>query len=325
MHVDETSAPAPFFIVGSGRSGTTLLRMMLCSHSRISIPPETWFLLPLVKRLNIDRALNPSEIECAIALMTEHHRWPVMNLDGDELRRRVRQITDRRLRDVVDAAYRGHMEAHGKVRWGDKTPPYMEIVPQLARLFPGARFIHLIRDGRDVARSFQNTHWVSPWLHDNTEEWVRAMKYQRRWERSELRNFILHIRYEDLVLDTEATLRKICEFLGEKFEAQMLAWERNVDAQIPEIERKYHKKLKLKVGSEGIARWKREMGPRETFVAEAFMGAQLTHLGYERRYPSPLWNPIFALTRLCCRLVLPAVQRQSRTLRSERRRLRLRP
>jgi Sulfotransferase family len=325
MHVDETSAPAPFFIVGSGRSGTTLLRMMLCSHSRISIPPETWFLLPLVKRLNIDRALNPSEIECAIALMTEHHRWPVMNLDSEELRRRVRQITDRRLRDVVDTAYRAHMEAHGKVRWGDKTPLYIEIVPQLARLFPGARFIHLIRDGRDVARSFQNTHWVSPWLHDNTEEWVSAMKYQRRWERSELRNFILPIRYEDLVLDTEATLRKTCEFLGERFEAQMLAWEHNVDAQIPDRERKYHKKLKLKIGSEGVARWKREMGARETFVAEAFMGSQLARLGYERRYPSPLWNPIFALTRLCCRLILPAVQWQSRTLRSERRRVRLRP
>jgi len=67
------------------------------------------------------------------------------------------------------------------------------------------------------------------------------------------------------------------------------------------------------------------MGARETFVAEAFMGSQLTRLGYERRYPSPLWAPIFALTRLCCRLVLPAVQWQTRTLRTERVRLRTRP
>jgi len=259
MHVDATAAPAPFFIVGSGRSGTTLLRMMLCSHSRISIPPETWFLLPLVRRLSIDRTLNPSEIESAISLMTKHHRWPVMKLDAEELRRRVRQITDRHLRDVVEAVYRSHMEAHGKVRWGDKTPPYIEIVPQLVRLFPGVRFVHLIRDGRDVARSFQDTHWVSPWLHDNTEEWVRAMRYQRRWERSDLRDLILQIRYEDLVLDTEATLRKICKFLGEEFEPRMLEWERQVDAQVPEGERQYHRKLKLKIGAKaspvGSGKW----------------------------------------------------------------------
>jgi Sulfotransferase family len=142
-------------------------------------------------------------------------------------------------------------------------------------------------------------------LHDNTEEWISAMKHQRRWERSDLRDHILQIRYEDLVLDTEATLRKTCDFLAEEFEPQMLAWERNVDAQLAERERKYHKKLKLKIGSEGIARWKREMGPREMFVAEAFMGSHLTRLGYERRYPSPLWGPIFAFTRLCCRLCAP--------------------
>jgi Sulfotransferase family len=325
MGVDGSSATAPFFIVGCGRSGTTLLRMMLCSHSRISIPPETWFLLPLVKRLNSERLLNPSEIERAISLLTGHERWPVLGVDPEEVRRRVRQITERRLRDVVEAAYRCHMQAHGKVRWGDKTPPYIEIVPQLVKLFPGSQFIHLIRDGRDVARSFQNTHWGSPWLHDNTEEWVQAIDYQRRWERSNLRDRILQIRYEELVLDTEATLRKTCQFLGEEFEPQMLMWERTVDAQLPERERKYHRKLKLKIGPEGVERWKREMGPRETFVAEAFMGSQLKHLGYERRYPSVFWTPLFALTRLCCRLVLPAVQWQRRTLRSERRRLRLRP
>jgi Sulfotransferase family len=116
MGVDETSATAPFFIVGSGRLGTTLLRMMLCSQSRISIPPETWFLIPLGKRVGIDRALNPSEIECAISLMTEHPRWPLMKLDAEELRRRVRHLADRRLRDVVEAVYRCHMEARIPIR-----------------------------------------------------------------------------------------------------------------------------------------------------------------------------------------------------------------
>jgi hypothetical protein len=117
----------------------------------------------------------------------------------------------------------------------------------------------------------------------------------------------------------ESTLRRVCRFLGEVFEPQMLSWEGKVDEQIPARERIYHTKLKSRVGSEGVARWKREMSAREVFVSEAFMGSQLTRLGYERRFPSRLWAPAFALTRLYCRTVLPAVQFQLRTLRSLRR------
>lgn len=82
-----------------------------------------------------------------------------------------------------------------------------------------------------------------------------------------------------------------------------------------------HRKLKLRIGPEGVARWKREMSARETFVCEAFMGAHLTRMGYERRYPSAFWAPAFALTRLYCRTVLPLVDIQIRALHFLRRRL----
>ena len=78
----EAPATAPFFIVGSSRSGTTLLRMMLCSHSRLSIPPETWYLRPLLERFSIDLALDAAEIESAVTIVTQHHRWPDQRLDA---------------------------------------------------------------------------------------------------------------------------------------------------------------------------------------------------------------------------------------------------
>lgn len=104
----------------------------------------------------------------------------------------------------------------------------------------------------------------------------------------------------------------------------MLAWEGAVDEQVPEREQVRHTKLKQRIGSEGVARWKREMSARETFVSEAFMGSDLTRLGYERRYPSRLWEPAFTLTRLYCRTFLPAVQFQTRAVRFLLRRLGLR-
>jgi Sulfotransferase family len=311
----ESATRAPFFIVGSGRSGSTLLRMMLVSHSRLTIPPETWYLIPLLQRFSIDRPLNVQEIDGAVSIMTGHYRWPDMKLDAQDFRHKVTELKEPYLRDVVEVVYRWHVEAEGKARWGDKTPLYIEILPELATMFPDSRFIHLVRDGRDVTKSYQATDWIGPWLHDNTREWTQALECHWRWARSHLRTRILQVRYEDLVLEAEATLRQICGFIGEQFEPQMLSWQKKVDEQVPTRERDIHRKLKLRVGAEGIARWKREMSARETFVAEAFMGVHLKRLDYRRRYPSPLWAPAFMLTRVYCRTVLPAVEFHLRAAR----------
>jgi Sulfotransferase family len=320
-----STATAPFFIVGSGRCGSTLLRMMLAAHSRLCIPPETWYLLPLVRAFRFDRPLSPDEVEAAVSMITGHYRWPDMKLSAKEFRCGVGQLALPYLRDLVEVVYRWHMQAEEKVRWGDKTPPYIEILPELAMMYPDSRFIHLIRDGRDVTKSFQATDWVDGrWLHDKAAEWIRALDCHWRLARSEIRDRILEVRYEKLVLETEATLREICRFIGEEFEPQMLLWERQVDKLIPSRETPNHQKLKQRIGPEAVSRWKRELSARETFVAEAFMGSHLTRLGYERRYAGPLWQPAFALTRWYCRTVLPGFDFSLRAAGFLRRRLLLR-
>jgi Sulfotransferase family len=321
LRADDSEATAPFFIVGSGRSGSTLLRMMLASHSRLTIPPETWYLVPLLQRFSINRALSANEVERAVAMITGHYRWPDMQIDAQDFRRAATGLAEPNLRDLIEVVYRAHVQAEGKARWGDKTPVYIEILPQLAAMYPKARFIHLVRDGRDVAKSFQATDWIGRWLHDNAGEWTQALQCYWRWVRSDFSNRILQVRYEDLVLKTEGTLRQICGFIGEEFEPQMLSWHLIVDEQIPMRERDVHAKLKLKSGAESVARWKREMSARELLVAEAFMGPDLTRLGYERHYRGPYWTPVFVLTRLYCRMVLPVVELQIRSARFLRNRL----
>jgi hypothetical protein len=321
LRADEFATTAPFFIVGSGRSGSTLLRMMLASHSRLTIPPETWYLIPLLQPISVDRPVTADEVESAVSIVARHYRWPDMKLDAQDFRHEAARLPEPHLRDLVEVVYRSHVQAEGKARWGDKTPVYIEILPQLATMYPNSRFIHLIRDGRDVAKSFQATDWIGRWLHDNAREWIRALECRRRWVCSDFRDRILQVRYEDLVLETESALRKICGFIGEEFEPQMLSWQLEVDEQVPARERDVNAKLKLKSGAESVARWKREMSAREMFVSEAFMGSDLTRLGYERRYTSPFWTSAFVLTRLYCRTVLPAIELQIRCARFPRNRL----
>ena len=302
----EPSAP-PFFIIGSSRSGSTLLRLMLASHSRIAIPWETRYLIALLEALPADRPLQQHEIDAAISMMTSHHTWPDMGLDAAEFRYRAANLSGVRLRDLVEIVYRWHMEVEGKSRWGDKTPAYIEIVPALAAMFADAKFIHLIRDGRDVAKSFQRQGWNGPWMHGQVRDWRRAVELDLKLGRTQLNERILRVRYEDLVLYPEATLRGICAFIGENFEDQMLRWRGKADRAIPERDKKFHSSLGRDMNPSDVGRWKREMSRREVFVAEALIGAQLSHFGYECRYRSKLWSPLLAATRTYCRMVLPVV------------------
>jgi Sulfotransferase family len=298
---------APFFIVGSGRSGSTLLRMILASHSRLAIPPETRFLEPLVNQLPVHRPLSPEELAQAVGVITSNYRWPDMQMDVDEFQKAVSALDRPYLSRVAEVIYQHHMAKEGKQRWGDKTPCYIRIIPQLAQLFPGCRFIHMLRDGRDVAKSFQTTGWYGPWLHDNAAEWTEALDYEERWVGSHLAAEMLQVRYEELVRRPDETVRRICAFLDETFEPQMLSWQDHVPRLVPAREMSIHKKLTRSPDAADAERWRREMSTREVFVCEAFVGRHLARSGYGRKFANAAWEPAFALSRWYCRRVLPVV------------------
>src|SRR3712207_2484896 len=137
----------PLLVLGVRRSGTTLLRVMLDRSSELAIPDESYF----------------------VPQLAERHRAPVDVEEFVEDLRRVRTLADwgvepervrERLRagmtagEAISAIFETYAADRGKSRWGDKTPMYMQYLPLLERLFPGALFVHLIRDGRDAAVSF---------------------------------------------------------------------------------------------------------------------------------------------------------------------------
>ncbi len=238
-----------------------------------------------------------------------------MNLDACTFRRNIAELNKPFLRDVVEFVYRKHLERENKLRWGDKTPGYIKIIPQLANMFSDSQFIHLLRDGRDVTRSFQALRWHGPWLHDNARDWIEAMKYNTRWKCSPLATRIFQLRYEDLVLDTEKTVRNVCSFLGEQFEPQMLSWQEIVGRLVPPREAHIHGKLTHRPNPADVHRWKREMTAHKIFVCEAFMGRHLERFGYERRFKNILWEPMFRLTRWYCHAVLPIVSLNAKVFR----------
>jgi hypothetical protein len=218
-----------------------------------------------------------------------------MAVADDDLRRDAHALVEPRLADILELVYRRHLVAAGKQRFGDKTPLYVQIVPQLATIYPGTKFIHLIRDGRDVAMSCIDLDWTR-YYQRREFEWTLAMQRRREYQQSPYAGQILEVRYEELVGDMQATVQRICTFLGEHFEPAMLNWQ-HLASLIPDRERHIHDKITQPVARDATAAWRRKLSGPECFAMEACLHRDLAQLGYPLRFASPLWRPLLGLTR----------------------------
>jgi hypothetical protein len=277
------------FVVGSARSGTTLLRLMLDAHPQLAIPPETHFVPDLVRR---DRR---GELDAArfVDVLEALPRWPDFHVDADALRERVARAGRFDLGEALRAFYALHAERFGKPRWGDKTPPYADCMPDIERLLPEARFVHVIRDGRDVAVSIRDL-WFGPSRPRAIGEWWVDTIRRARWGAREVSHY-LEVRYEDLVADPEPVLRRICEFVELPFDAAMLHYHERAEDRLGELNavqhergpavsgedrRRIHQLTKKPPQASRVGRWRTELDARERARFEAVAADLLEELGY---------------------------------------------
>jgi Sulfotransferase family len=268
-----------FFIVGSARSGTTLLRVMLNAHSEIAVPPESRFITELYDGDEV-------EADAWLERLAAHQRFQAWNLPIEEVRARL----DGRAARVpypraVDAAFSAFAAHRGKSKCGDKTPRYIEDIPLLARLFPEARFVHMVRDGRDVAMSYADVPFGPKTVARVARLWservARGMEAgsaipDRYWE----------ISYEDFVAHPEAKMKSVCGFIGIEFEDDMLDYAHRARSEVLPRAARYNPRV---MSNDIIARrsWRRDMPAFQVEVFESIAGDMLEHLGYERRFPRP--------------------------------------
>jgi hypothetical protein len=304
----------PFFIVGSPRSGTTLLRLILTGHSRIAIPPETWFFLALVNRFPLVETLSPNNVKETVEAITKDRRFPNFGISPEEFRSRVDHIPDKTLADISSILYREYMRKELKPRFGDKTPGYIRIIPQLAQIFPNAKFINLIRDGRDVSISFINAKFKGRFYHGRRFEWIQAFHYRQSLRNTFIDRHILDVRYEELVLNPEDTIRKICSFINETYEPSMMNFGTRAN-HVLESWRHIHGKLSRPIRTDDAQVWRGCLSGFECLLMEACLYRELVALGYPLRFSSRLWRPAFAVIASLLRLSAPLLDRAIPALR----------
>jgi Sulfotransferase family len=221
--VHQHSARPPIFVIGAPRSGTTLLRIMLSSHPRIYIPPESDF----IPRLYLGRARSPMgrdravrDVQIIFGNRRYLREWRGAAPDPAAFVAALPELTPAA---VLDAVYRAYAAQHRAGRWGDKSPIYTHYIPLLAEIFPSAQFVHLIRDGRDAALStlaaYPDRLYVD--MYFAAQSWRRRVSVARQAGSALGPSRYTELRYEDLTMDPAAALRLLCAFLGENYAPAM--------------------------------------------------------------------------------------------------------
>ena len=194
---------APIFIIGAMGSGTTLLRLMLDSHERIAIPPETGFM----------RIVNA-------------YRYTPFKFSGGETMERLGWSDadlDRELHDHFDRLFMHYAAQHGKVRWGEKSPLHTWHIEGMARLFPEAQFVMIVRHPAGSVHSNQRRFKryirqpLKPIWHWDAHNRLIVQAAEQLGERMVL------LRYEDMVLQPEQAMRELLEWLGEPWSDAVLS------------------------------------------------------------------------------------------------------
>lgn len=279
--------PMPF-VVGVPRSGTTLLRLMLDAHPEIAIPAESHFYPAVLAAAQEDG----DWLERVLDAMTGSHTWADYGLDAGAFTRRVRALDPTAAGDVLRAFYRMYAARFGKSAWGDKWPGNLLHMTQIAALLPEARFVHIIRDGRDVALSLREMWWRPG---DSYEECIALWAARIRTAREQAAGLAyLEVRYEVLVREPRETLARICAFIATGYDEAMLRYFERAQARHDEISDwtiggrhipradlvAVHANTQRPLSEEPIGRWRTAMSTADAAACERVAGDMLATLGY---------------------------------------------
>ena len=279
--------PPPLFVLGVRRSGTTLLRVMLDRHSQLAIPDESYFIPQVAARhrgrLNVD------------AFCDDISRLPTLidwGVPVSQVRASLTQGAT--VSQGLQAIYRVHAERQGKRLWGDKTPMYMQFLPLIERLFPDARFVHLVRDGRDAACSFLTMPdgvATETWAHPRSPagfacQWRTEVRAARALGERVGPDRYLELRYEDLVIDPRAGLAAVCEFANIAYEPPMVEYAGHID-----LSGKPHLTGLKRPPTPGLRDWRTEASVATVAEFEAIAGDLLAVCGYPLADPTKAAGP----------------------------------
>lgn len=273
----------PIFIAGSERSGTTLVRLMLHAHPRIAIPPQTKYLRKVYKRRLLFGNLNYEKNRRKLASWFTAHfdgstKLDDLNIDLGEVEENI--LSSKTLGAAMAVPWKCYAAQDQKERWGDKRPYYIHQMEKLRTLYPDAQIIHVIRDCRDVISSLKKMPWWCKPLEYSILNWKSAIRHGNAARHNTRLDEYIEIKYEDLVCNTKPELERLCQFLGENYDPEMLQFQKVARSSVPDYKVAWHGATREPLNRQSVKRWERDLSDDEVSLIEWAVGDDLAELGY---------------------------------------------
>jgi hypothetical protein len=273
---------APVFVLGSPRSGTTLLYDMLLSAGGFAVYlAESNVFNLLVPRFG-NLAIR-SNREKLLQAWLNSKLFRASGLEADKIRQRILDHCQNG-GDFLSIVMGEICSSQGAPRWAENSPEGMLYLPGIRQAFPDALFVHIIRDGRDVAASLGKLRYVRafPWEDRHSLMgcglyWEWMVEHGRRFGKTIAENYV-ELRFEDLLAHPQETLDRIGRFIDQPLDYENIR--RVAYGSVTKPNTSFHQEKPTETFNP-VGRWKKSFSPGQLLRFERMVGKTLAELGYE--------------------------------------------
>ncbi|MDZ7720694.1 MAG: sulfotransferase [Balneolaceae bacterium] len=274
-----------FFIMGTSRSGSTLLQSMLSSHSELIVPPETHFFHSYQHlRDEYNRTTEKSSFRDGLVDFWYDHKTRIRDLDlqKEDVLQLANNLNLTAPLDLFILQLTMYRIQRDKPILGEKTPRHMLHIPEILAAFPDAKIISLFRDPRAKAYSEIKTKFGSPSVFVSAKRWRKYVQVHQRFEKELSDEQYMMLRYTDLISDVEGVLQKICAFLGVSFQEQMLNYYNRDEKGFADGENSWKKQTLKPIQKNKNKEWKSALTDWQIVLIEKHTGKYLKYMNYQK-------------------------------------------
>jgi len=269
----------PLFIAGCARSGTTMLGDIVGAHPQCLCTPESQFVIYALRK--IDRPLEEIKLGDVYKRIQRYYRYKFWGIELND-HSLIQQDGKHAYPKLIERLVRLYGKKIGKPEfsiWADHTPNHIKYIRTLFTLFPQAKLVHLVRDGRAVAASIIPLDWGPNTIVSAAHWWMEYLSFGLAAESHWGPDRILRMRYEDILAEPEKHLQMICRFVGIDYQHKMLL---GGGFRIPHYTAKQHPLVGQRPDSSRINAWRKTLSRREIEIFEILTSELLTYLSYPR-------------------------------------------
>lgn len=273
----------PVFIIGTERSGTNLMRLILNSHPNIFVPHPPHIMKNFVKYSHLygDTSNDDNFMRLIrdVVKMVELHPYPwEIKLDKEKI---LKEVWERNLINIYFAIYNQYLQYSGKKRWGCKSTFMIYFVSQILKYYPDAKYIYMVRDGRDVAVSARKSIFNHYHPYYIAHLWKREQQIGIYWLNKLPKTSIHLVRYEELISSPTETIVALCSFLEEPFDSRMLDYASTEEAKKSgSLSESWQNTSKPLIG-DNIKKYKQNLNSMEIALFEAIAAPELDYFSYQ--------------------------------------------